>query len=93
MHRQKLEIPEGGHILIMPGRPARITRERVRLGPGLCGWLEAAAFARLGLMVHISAPSGAGIDGQQVLEMSTSPAPLAVAGHADLSVHLPAHGW
>ena len=54
----KLEIPEGGHILIMPGETVLgITRERVRLGPGLCGWLEGRSrFARLGLMVHISAP-------------------------------------
>ena len=37
----KLEIPEGGHILIMPGETVLgITRERIRLGPGLCGWLE-----------------------------------------------------
>ena len=78
----KLEIPEGGHILIMPGETVLgITRERVRLGPGLCGWLEGRSrFARLGLMVHISAPfMGPGIDSQQVLEMSNfGPAPLAV---------------
>ena len=51
----KLEIPEGGHILIMPGETVLgITRERVRLGTGLCGWLEGRSrFARLGLMVHI----------------------------------------
>ena len=69
----KLEIPEGGHILIMPGETVLgITRERVRLGPGLCGWLEGRSrFARLGLMVHISAPfMGPGIDSQQVLELS-----------------------
>ena len=78
----KLEIPDGGHILIMPGETVLgITRERVRLGPGLCGWLEGRSrFARLGLMVHISAPfMGPGIDSQQVLEMSNfGPAPLAV---------------
>ena len=78
----KLEIPEGGHILIMPGETVLgITRERVRLGPGLCGWLEGRSrFARLGLMVHISAPfMGPGIDSQQVLELSNfGPAPLAV---------------
>ena len=77
----KLEIPEGGHILIMPGETVLgITRERIRLGPGLCGWLEGRSrFARLGLMVHISAPfMGPGIDSQQVLEMSNfGPAPLA----------------
>jgi dCTP deaminase len=79
----KLEVADGEHILIMPGETVLgITRERVRLGPGLCGWLEGRSrFARLGLMVHISAPfMGPGIDSQQVLEMSNfGPAPLAVA--------------
>ena len=78
----KLEVPDGRHILIMPGETVLgITRERLRLGPGLCGWLEGRSrFARLGLMVHISAPfMGPGIDSQQVLEMSNfGPAPLAV---------------
>ena len=78
----KLEVPSGQHILIMPGETVLgITRERLRLGPGLCGWLEGRSrFARLGLMVHISAPfMGPGIDSQQVLEMSNfGPAPLEV---------------
>jgi dCTP deaminase len=78
----KLEIPQGRTILIMPGETILgITQERIRLGPGLCGWLEGRSrFARLGLMVHISAPfMGPGIDSQQVLEMSNfGPAPLAV---------------
>jgi len=78
----KLEIPEGGHILIMPGETVLgITRERVMLGPGLCGWLEGRSrFARRGLMVHIRAPfMGPGIDSQQVLEMSSfGPARVAV---------------
>ncbi len=78
----KIEVPDGSPILIMPGETVLgITRERLRLGPGLCGWLEGRSrFARLGLMVHISAPfMGPGIDSQQVLEMSNfGPAPLAV---------------
>ena len=78
----KIVVPGGGPILIMPGETVLgITRERLRLGPGLCGWLEGRSrFARLGLMVHISAPfMGPGIDSQQVLEMSNfGPAPLAV---------------
>jgi dCTP deaminase len=78
----KVEVPDGKHILIMPGETILgITRERIRLGPGLCGWLEGRSrFARLGLMVHISAPfMGPGIDSQQVLEMSNfGPAPLEV---------------
>lgn len=78
----KMEVPTGGQLLIMPGETILgITQERLRLGPGLCGWLEGRSrFARLGLMVHISAPfMGPGIDSQQVLEMSNfGPAPLAV---------------
>lgn len=78
----KIEIADGSHILIMPSETILgITRERLKLGPGLCGWLEGRSrFARLGLMVHISAPfMGPGIDSQQVLEMSNfGPAPLAV---------------
>ncbi|MFM2158314.1 MAG: Deoxycytidine triphosphate deaminase [Cyanobacteriota bacterium] len=79
----KIEVEAGSHILIMPGETVLgITRERLCLGPGLCGWLEGRSrFARLGLMVHISAPfMGPGIDSQQVLEMSNfGPAPLAVS--------------
>ncbi len=82
-YTDKIEIAAGKQILIMPGETILgITRERLRLGPGLCGWLEGRSrFARLGLMVHISAPfMGPGIDSQQVLEMSNfGPAPLAVA--------------
>ena len=78
----KFEVTDGKHMLIMPGETVLgITRERLRLGPGLCGWLEGRSrFARLGLMVHISAPfMGPGIDSQQVLEMSNfGPAPLEV---------------
>jgi dCTP deaminase len=78
----KIEVCAGQHILIMPGETVLgMTEERLRLGPGLCGWLEGRSrFARLGLMVHISAPfMGPGIDSQQVLEMSNfGPAPLAV---------------
>ena len=78
----KVDISDSEHILIMPGETILgITKERLRLGPGLCGWLEGRSrFARLGLMVHISAPfMGPGIDSQQVLEMSNfGPAPLAV---------------
>jgi dCTP deaminase len=81
-YTDRIEIEAGRTILIMPGETILgITRERLRLGPGLCGWLEGRSrFARLGLMVHISAPfMGPGIDSQQVLEMSNfGPAPLAV---------------
>jgi dCTP deaminase len=81
-YTDKISVEDGNHILIMPGETVLgITLERIHLGPGLCGWLEGRSrFARLGLMVHISAPfMGPGINSQQVLEMSNfGPAPLAV---------------
>ncbi|MFQ5474325.1 MAG: dCTP deaminase, partial [Candidatus Nanoarchaeia archaeon] len=48
-----------------------ITKERIRLSERLCGWLQGRSrFARLGLLVHISASfMHPGIDNQQVLEI------------------------
>jgi dCTP deaminase len=40
---EKMEVPAGQHILIMPGETILgITKERLRLGPGLCGWRASA---------------------------------------------------
>ena len=49
-----------------------ITRERIRLAPNLCGWLEGRSrFARLGLAIHVTAGFlSPGIDNRQVLEIS-----------------------
>lgn len=49
-----------------------ITRERIRLAPELCGWLEGRSrFARLGLAIHVTAGFlSPGIDNRQVLEIS-----------------------
>lgn len=49
-----------------------ITMEKITLAPNICGWLEGRSrFARLGLMVHISASfMQPGISNSQVLEMS-----------------------
>ena len=49
-----------------------ITRERVRLADDIAGWLEGRSrFARLGLMIHVTAGFVApGVDARQVLEMS-----------------------
>lgn len=58
-----------------------ITTERIKLPPYLCGWLEGRSrFARLGLMVHITAGfMQPGIDNRQVLEISNvSSVPLAL---------------
>ena len=57
------------------------TREKITLSSGLCGWLEGRSrFARLGLLVHISASfMHPGISNRQCLEMSNfSPMPLAI---------------
>jgi dCTP deaminase len=58
-----------------------ITREKVTLPDDICGWLEGRSkFARLGLMVHISASfMQPGISNRQVLEIfNASPVPLAI---------------
>ena len=49
-----------------------ITRERIRLAPNICGWLDGRSrFARIGLMIHVTAGFlSPGIDNRQVLEIS-----------------------
>lgn len=49
-----------------------ITRERIRLAPDICGWLEGRSrFARLGLAIHVTAGFvNPGVDNRQVLEIS-----------------------
>lgn len=57
------------------------TREKITLSSGICGWLEGRSrFARVGLLVHISASfMHPGISNRQCLEISNfSPMPLAV---------------
>ena len=69
--------------LLSPGSTIHgITRERIRLPPDLCGFLEGRSrFARLGLMIHVtSAFVQPGVDNRQVLEMSN------VSGHP-LRIH------
>lgn len=75
-------IPEGGRFILMPGECAHaITEERLRLPGNMCGWLQGrSSYARLGLMVHITASFvQPGVNNQQVLEMfNASPVPLAL---------------
>lgn len=70
------------YLLLMPGEAAMgITKEKITLAPNLCGWFEGRSrFARLGLLVHISASFlQPGISNRQVLEMSNmSHMPLAI---------------
>ena len=67
--RQALGTP----YVLKPGETIHaITRERLRLPPDICGWLEGRSrYARLGLMIHVTSGFVApGVDNRQVLEMS-----------------------
>jgi len=77
------ELIHASHgIVLMPGETVLgITVETIKLSPNICGWLEGRSrFARLGLLVHISASfMHPGINNQQVLEMTNfSPMPLRI---------------
>jgi dCTP deaminase len=63
----RIDLSDGGYI-VKPGELILgITQEEVTLSPSICGWLSSRSrFARLGLMVHITAP---GISNHQVLEI------------------------
>ncbi len=77
------KIVVDGRLVLMPGETVLgLTLERIGLPPDLCGWLEGRSrFARLGLLVHVSASfMQPGIANHQVLELSNfSPMPLAVS--------------
>jgi dCTP deaminase len=81
-HTMLIEKADDEPFIIMPGEAAHtITRERIRLPGDICGWLQGrSTFARLGLMVHITASFvQPGVDNRQVLEMfNASPVPLAL---------------
>lgn len=58
-----------------------ITREKITLPSSICGWLEGRSrFARLGLLIHISAGFiQPGVSNRQVLEITNlSPNPLVL---------------
>ncbi|MBU1106363.1 MAG: dCTP deaminase [Candidatus Riflebacteria bacterium] len=75
-----LLIHNGETLTVQPGQTVLgITSEKVILGDGLSGWLEGRSrFARVGLLVHISASfMQPGICNHQVLEISNfGPIPL-----------------
>jgi dCTP deaminase len=77
-----VEVPNDSRFIIMPGECAHaITLERVRLPGNIFGWLQGrSTFARLGLMVHITASAvQPGVNNRQVLEMfNASPVPLGL---------------
>lgn len=66
-------VPDGETLTVQPGQTLLgITSEKITLGNGLSGWLEGRSrFARVGLLVHISASfMQPGISNHQVLEIS-----------------------
>jgi len=67
----KLDMSESGYVLKPGELVLGITVEKVTLPPGIAGWLSARSrYARLGLMVHMTAPfMQPGISNHQVLEM------------------------
>lgn len=73
-------VPEGETLTVQPGQTVLgITTEKVTLGKDISGWLEGRSrFARVGLLVHISASfMQPGISNHQVLEISNfGPIPL-----------------
>ena len=77
-----VRIPLGGKLLLMPGETVLgMTAEKISLPDDICGWLEGRSrFARMGLLVHISASfMQPGIANHQVLEMSNfGPFPLEI---------------
>jgi dCTP deaminase len=76
------EITVKDYFLLMPGESVlSLTQEKVTLPDNICGRLEGRSrFARLGLLVHITASfMHPGISNHQVLEMyNASPFPLAI---------------
>ncbi|MFN8524309.1 MAG: dCTP deaminase [Chloroflexota bacterium] len=77
-----VEVANDDYFVLMPGETVHgITRERIKLPDNLCGWLQGRSrFARLGLMVHITASfMQPGINNRQALEINNAgPIPLAL---------------
>lgn len=70
---QLVEVEETGFLEVAPRETVLgITYERVTLADNICGWFEGRSrFARLGLLVHISAGfMQPGTNNNQVLEIS-----------------------
>lgn len=68
-----VEVPEGGFLEVAPRETVLgITHERIGLADNICGWFEGRSrYARLGLLVHISAGfMQPGTYNNQVLEVS-----------------------
>ncbi|MBW3019378.1 dCTP deaminase [Candidatus Woesearchaeota archaeon] len=69
-YTRKISIKKG--YILEPGELILgITKERIKLPDDICGWLQSRSrFARLGLIVHMTAPfMQPGIDNHQALEI------------------------
>lgn len=77
-----IEIKNNKKFVIKPNELVLgITKEKIRLSSCFCGWIQGRSrFARMGLMVHVSASLiQPGVDNVQVLEIvNLSPVSLAV---------------
>ncbi len=77
-----VEVGDDDYFVLMPGETVHgLTRERIRLPENLCGWLQGRSrFARLGLMIHITASfMQPGIDNKQAREINNAgPVPLGL---------------
>lgn len=75
-------------LTLMPGQTLLgITKEKITLPTNICGWIQGRSrFARIGLMVHITASFiQPGISNKQVLEMNNA-GPMPIAIHPGISV-------
>lgn len=65
------KIIKNGYVLEPGELVLGITKEYLNLPPDIAGWLNSRSrFARLGLMVHLTAPfMQPGLEGKQVLEI------------------------
>lgn len=76
------------YLTLMPGQTALgITKEKITLPGNICGWLQGRSrFARIGLMVHITASFiQPGISNKQVLEMNNA-GPMPIAIHPGIAI-------
>ncbi|MFC1698203.1 dCTP deaminase [Nanoarchaeota archaeon] len=81
-HEEITSFKEADKLILKPKELVLgITVEKITLPENICGWLQGrSTFARLGLLVHISAPfMQPGISNKQVLEIyNASTIPIAI---------------
>ncbi|MFX0092136.1 MAG: dCTP deaminase [Candidatus Hodarchaeota archaeon] len=79
---EKHTISEGEYFLLLPQESVHgITREKITFSDNICGWIQGrSSFARIGLMVHITASFiQPGSNNRQVLEIfNVAPIPIAL---------------